>query len=80
MRPGKQPATPADELDDEELDETTPARRDSSLDNLEHSSSLSRQTMTPQYPDALMRSHGSSKQAATLGTSVMRADLEDSLA
>jgi hypothetical protein len=50
--PGKQCATTAGELD-----ETMAARRDSSLDNVEHSSSLAHRAMTPQYADALMCSH-----------------------
>ena len=52
MRSGKQRATAADDLD-----ETMTARHDSSLDNVEHSSSLSRRAITPQYADALMCSH-----------------------
>ena len=79
MRFGKQRATAADELD-----EMMTARHDSSLDNVEHFSSRARQAITPQYPDALMRSHEhiaanelvlTSKQAGASGTSVMHADL-----
>lgn len=78
MRSGQQRATAADDLD-----ETMTARHDSSLDNVEHSSSLSRRAITPQYADALMCSHDltganallPSKEAGNSGTSVMRADL-----
>ena len=52
MRPGKQRATTAGELD-----ETMTARHDFSPDNVEHSSSLAHRAMTPQYADALMCSH-----------------------
>ena len=80
MRPGKQRATTAGELD-----ETMTARHDFSPDNVEHSSSLAHRAMTPQYADALMCSHEheqtvantllSSKQAGASGTSVMHANL-----